>query len=746
MLKRSNDELFNNLEVLNEYAHMCPRKALDIVKVVINAKPLRPRVTQLRGFGKLYGKTHVDLLIESLKILERISYLEMKGVIQLLDKLTSHEDKTVQAMALKSFEKLAKYNLFVLQQIGYKAQEQILAVLEAWDEERLLKKSEIVTTVSEELLTPTFEGQSMADYKTFTLHSGPLAVNPSLKDLRKKAICLLKKLYNASDSLSLRRKVLQTLQVATQTPHSHTYGDDLEQMVWEDTNDIIAIYLDILPKAENEIIQDIEEQKIWFVKRFEKKPPKEISELSEALISNAAYEMFKVFVGYDGRLEPDYDFERDRETRSKKVDEFVGTISDSNFEEWRRKILSVVKNYSVSEPGGYGYFEAFLFKLGSDKTSLAIRLAEENKKELAPFLINLLSGIWKNNVVRARQMIANWVEMGKYLPAWAFIFIVTDELNEPLLRQVIRQAKKQKDIRALNNTLRSILHHYPKNKHLISSFINVIDELRKLKSYLWIDNLWFRANPILDDLEETDWKVIFGALLLLPRVDYHAEEILKVVADKYPERIIDFFHRRVEIKSKKKRSLDDHYDGVPFNLHKLGETLKRQAGTIVPLLLNWYKDGGKESNWLFKWEASHLLEEIFPQFDPVLEHALIAQIKKGTKISREITFSILGKYKGGAHLWGVVKALVKQYADTKEYASVTEHLFGYLSQTGVVSGEDGFIRAYETKRAEIRGLKKDSDKRVRKFATEYESHLDGRITFEQKRTNEQIELMKRGLN
>ena len=35
---------------------------------------------------------------------------------------------------------------------------------------------------------------------------------------------------------------------------------------------------------------------------------------------------------------------------------------------------------------------------------------------------------------------------------------------------------------------------------------------------------------------------------------------------------------------------------------------------------------------------------------------------------------------------------------------------------------------------------------MRKFAKEYEDYLNSRIIFEQKRTNEEIELMKRGLN
>jgi len=377
--------------------------------------------------------------------------------------------------------------------------------------------------------------------------------------------------------------------------------------------------------------------------------------------------MFRVFVGYDGRLDPEFDYDRDRETRSQKVDEFVSDLSDSNFDDWRKRILSVVKNHAVSEQGSYGYFEMFLTKLAEKKPALAIRLIEENEKEIVPFLISLLAGLWKSDLKKAKELISHWVNAGKYLYTWAFIFVVVDDFDESLFKHIISKAKDEKDARALNNGLRSLLHHYHKNKHLKSIFIDLIKILNSQKNTWWVDNLWFKGDSILNDLTEDDWKTIFNGLLLLPNIDYQAEEILKFVADKHPEKVIAFFHTRVEIKSKKRRGIDDRYDGVPFNFHKLGEALRPHAVVIVPILLSWYTDGGNKHNWLFRWEASHLFEEIFPGLNPVVEQALISQVKTETKNSRDIVFSVLSKYKGGSHLWGVVKALIKQYSKSKEY-------------------------------------------------------------------------------
>jgi len=747
-MPKNNDEIFNNLELLEEYAHITPDKAFRIVQVVVKKRPLKPKAIRVKGFGgKLHGKSHEDLLAQSVKILDKIKYLETKRVLRILERLYHHGGNSIKSEVLKTFEYLSRYSLFVLRQIEYKTQTLILDEIESWNDRKMIQDLEILIVITQEILKPTFEGHSMPDYKTFTFHSGPLNVSDALKRLRQRSIMLLEKLYSLSHSLTQKVKILQVLREATHTPHSHVYGDDMETMVLEDTNTIIDFYLEILPSAENEIIQDIEEQKIWFLRRFTKIPPKRLKELEEAIRSNSAYDMFRVFVGYDGRLDQDFDFEKDRAIRTQKVHEFVTDISQNNFEEWRKKILSVIKNYSASESGSYGYFETFLSELGNKKPDLAIQLIEKNEKELSPFLLSLISGIWKSDAKKeAKELVSKWIDEGKYLYILGFIFVVVDDLDEKLLKKTLSKAKKLEDARALNNILQSIVHHYPKHKHLKSVFIEILKELIKQENTWWVEELWFRGKQILPGLTEKEMNVILDGLLLLPNIEYRAEEILQPIAEKSPKKVIDFFHKRVEIKSKKRRGIDDRYDGVPFNFYKLSPTLSKQGKIIIPLILKWYKDGGKKNNWLFSWEASHLFEEVFPGFSPILEQALIDLIKIGDKNSRDIVFSVISKYQGNKFLWNTVRVLMMKYAGTKTYDEVRSSLFGYLSQTGVVSGEDGFVRAYQAKKEEIKELEKDSDKRIKMFIREYKDYLEKRIAFEQKRTNEQIELMKRGLN
>lgn len=743
-MRKNNEDIINKLELLEECAHISPDKALLIVQTIINKNPLKTKVTRVKGFGNIEGKSHEDVLKKCIDILNKIRYLETKGVFAALQKIVDISKDKPQKDILKAFENLSQYNLFAIKQIGYKTQELILKEISKWKDQKVLKNLDQIMVIGREFLKPEFEGHSMPDYKTFTLHTGPLPVTDELKSIRKRTISMLCRAYGLTSKLDQRTKILQVLSQATHPPHHHLYEKDMEKMVNDDTNTIIDFYIEILPNSDNELIQDIEEQKIWFIKRFKKENLPKIELLEEKIDLNRDYGMFKVFVGYDGRLDPDYDFNKDQESRTKKVKDYLLDISEETFKKWQKKILLVVKNYSDVDPGGYSYFYSFLEGLGKDKPDLAIRLIEENEKELTPFLASILAGIWKSqNSDAAKEIIQKWIKAGKHLNACAFVFSLAGEADVDLIGKVFSRAKDLKDLSAMNYIIRSITQLYAKYPELKAILIKAIQELSKQNNFWWANNIWFKFDTMAENFTEEDFDIILNSLLQVDNIDYHSEALLKPIAKKYPLKVIDFFHRRVEIKSKKKRVLGERYDAIPYHLDHLREAFKESQSLIIPALLSWYKDGGAKNKWLYQWEASQILEKFFPGFNSELEKSLINLINKGDKESRSIVFSIIGKYEGEEFLWGVIKAMVQKYKDTKEYNEVRGHLMGYLSQTGVVAGEDGFVRAYKQKKDSAQKFK--SDEILKSFVKDYEGYLEKRIIDEQKRTNEDIELMRRGL-
>jgi beta-lactamase class D len=65
-----------------------------------------------------------------------------------------------------------------------------------------------------------------------------------------------------------------------------------------------------------------------------------------------------------------------------------------------------------------------------------------------------------------------------------------------------------------------------------------------------------------------------------------------------------------------------------------------------------------------------------------------------------------------------------------------------LESTGVVSGEYGFVEAFERKKEEVKDWLNDQNEKIGAFAVKYQADLDKRIEWERKRADEDIALRK----
>jgi len=622
-----------------------------------------------------------------------------------------------------------------------------LGKIEKWSTVQLIERIESIAEISEELLSPSFEGHSMKDYKTFTFQFGALKVSDGLKEIRERTVVLLKKLYLLVNDLKQKQKIIQTLQETTRLPDRGGYDKDMENMVLEDTNALIDYYISIIPNADNEIIKDIEEYIYWLSRWFDAKKLTRIKELQSLISSKKEYGIFRVFVGYDYYgTEPEKvdsekrDWKEAEARRKTKIQEFINDISEENYKDWERKILSVIKNYSFPESQGkFLHFNFFLNKLGKQKPEIAYKLIVENEEKLEPFLTRLIAGIWESRLKRlAKELIFKWVNEGKHLSECALVFNYVGAMDKSLINKIFNKAKEieDKDIQndTLNNIIRSIVKNYPKHKNTKNLFINSIKELTKNENWNWIYNEWRSRDLILKTLTRTDVDAIFENLLFLPDIKYPAEEVLIPIAEKYPQKIISFFYKRFLIQKNNKQ--ENHYDAIPYRLHQMNKPLNENAEIVVSEILKWFK---KKDSLLHR-KGSRLIEAIFPVFNKSLEEELIKLIKSKSEKNIRIVFSILRAYKGEEFLYNVCKELIKEYPKNDDYH---KEIFVVLSQMGVVSGEYGFVEEFKKKKEEIQSWKKDKNEAIQLFVKKYEDHLEKRISFEKKQADEDIELRKR---
>ncbi|MBI4680866.1 MAG: hypothetical protein HY753_06610 [Nitrospirae bacterium] len=340
----------------------------------------------------------------------------------------------------------------------------------------------------------------------------------------------------------------------------------------------------------------------------------------------------------------------------------------------------------------------------------------------------------KSSII-ARELMSKWVEEDKHLQVCASLFAHdVKEVDIQILEKIFEKAKKYKDVTTLNNVIDSIVTNYSKCSEPKPLFIKSIKELTKNKNAGWVNNILHRPGSVWESLNEQDFEMIMENLLLVPRIDYHVEEILMPVANKYPQKAIHFFYKRVENKEKNKD--DFSYDAIPFDLHNINEPLQKQAKVVIADIIKWYS----QKIGRFEWEASHLIQAIFPAFNKELEKELIKLIKSKKEKNIKIVLSILRAYQGDPFLHNVCKNIVRHSPYVGKFKS---SLFIILSQTGIVSGEDGFVNAYKQKLEDVQSWKKERSKAIRSFIKEYEDNLNKRILEEQKRADEDLKLRKR---
>jgi hypothetical protein len=734
---------------IEEFGDKTP-KELNIIKIIestlekskaLKIKPIKMTIGHLKGY------TYADVADVCLDILNDLRYFYLEKVFNLLIMLSLDKEPEVKKKSLETLSRLSQYNLHALKEIGYYPQLLILGKIEKWSTEQLIERIESITEISEEILSPSFEGHSMKDYETFSIQFGALKVDDNLKKIRERTIILLKKFYLLVNDLKQRQKIIRTLQEATRLPDRGGYDKDMEDMVLENTNTLIDYYIAIIPNADNEIIKDIEEDAHWLPRRFDVKKLTRIKELQSLIASNKEFEIFRTFVGYDyyttdtEKVDPEkIDWEKVDMRRKNKIQEFINNISEENYKDWERKILSVIKNYSSPESQGeFQHFIFFLNALGKQKPEIAYKLLIENEVKFEPFLTHLIAGIWESRLKRlVKKLISKWVKEGKYLSTCALVFDYVGAMDKSLISEIFKKAKEieNKDVQndIYNNIIRSIVKNYPKHKNTKNLFINSIKELTKNKNWYWIYNSWRHSDLILKSLTRAEVDTIFDNLLSLPDIKYPAEEVLTPIAEKYPQKIINFFYKRFLIQKKKKQ--EDHYDAIPYSLHEVNKPLSENAEIVVPEILKWFK---KKDSLLY-WEGSRLIEAIFPVFNKILEKELIELIKSKISKNVEIVFNILRAYKGEEFLHNVCKEWIKEYPKNEDYH---KKIFIILSQMGAVWGEHGFVKEFEKKKEEIQNWKKDKNKDIQLFVKKYEDYLDKRILYEKKQADEDIELRKR---
>ncbi|WP_131795048.1 RelA/SpoT domain-containing protein [Fluoribacter gormanii] len=729
---------------------------LDVIKNTISIAKNTHTVAIKTPYGEMPGKDFLDILRVSLEILNFIVYFDLNIVfptyIQLYESLTDEEGRECISKAAKS---ISKYKIDILKQAGFYIQVTVLEILEQLDILALDKIKGLALDICETILDPTAENIS-SNYRTVAINQASLSGNKNTSEIRKRALSLLKNIYNLIDTPKLKLKLIRAFDTASRPSRIGTDTSDLLELILNNCVEIIQFYNEHLDEKDFEILSEIEKHVCNLYRfgmdiikgtRYENLNDHANSVVQAALKfrdqlnTNKDFVIYKTLVGYGSVFESswhdrDWHYRERNEYRDNKAVEFAQEVNDTNKEYWKKIILNCAETQS-KDLATFPHFGKFFNSLAKINSKFILDLINQNKKVLEKFLVSildgLLSGKGKSNT---QSLMKRWIENGDHLYYCAAVYEFHKPINKTIIKQIFSAAKNKGDY----NTLIKVMVVASKNYHLTSMetirplFIRSIEELTSLGITSWIFEFWFRPEykTIINDLSGKDLDLLINNLLMLKEFDYHAEYLLDPIAKRNPEKIMEFFKQRII--QENDRSKTNYYD-IPYHFDSLKMSLSLNPDLVFNTVVEWYR---KDYSGFFM-RGARCLHNVFPEFSKEVEERLLSLISNNDKTDYLIVIDILRTYNGVDSIYNTCRELVRLLPSDSE---LLDDVMDVLDSTGVVSGEDGFVKAYSQKVRNIESWLKDENNDVRHFAERFTEIMEMRIIQEKQRAEERVELLK----
>lgn len=257
-------------------------------------------------------------------------------------------------------------------------------------------------------------------------------------------------------------------------------------------------------------------------------------------------------------------------------------------------------------------------------------------------------------------------------------------------------------------------------------FRPAIRHLIEAKDSRWVNIAFLpHSTEFFQTLETVDALLILDSLLKVPEVSYNVDRILSHVAVTHLDFVWDYFGRRLEHPGNSVEGI--RYDAVPYQLHHLKTPMASEPGLATAKTRGWFETNSR----LFSYRGGRLLAAAFPTMTEAFADALLAEIAEGRLEDARFVVAVMTNYHGEETTHGILKALIRMFPDDE---MVEDGVARSIRNTGVVSGEFGFVKALRAKKALIQPWLEE-DGAVGKFAAELTRSLDRAILSEKRRAD-----------
>lgn len=590
-----------------------------------------------------------------------------------------------------------------------------------------------------------------------TIHQSSVPVSDVLRALRAEAITVLEGLLDAALDDPGRREILSELRNASMTPY-HGGNDDLMRMVMEDGARVIAIEKDHIGGWGLELRRWCETDALHCHYRFQALPPHladnaqlviaqqavvaELFALRDALNADPEFVLYKTLIGHDSVRpsawdEQPFDPDATNAWREARYSDIVDQITEDSVGAW----IERVRLY-VAEPKSTGGelvpLADCLKLLGETKPQVGARFLDVMDDALSSLLIALLLGIEASGQgAIGPSFIWRWIGEGRFLANLAEYLRWQRTFDPDMLIAVAARAIEFADDHAILGSLNTAANRFDKtpDQRLIDDvFMPAIGYVTDAGKPNWVFGAWgFHRGALLSSLDEGQAQRLLQSFVEVAEIDYRADQVLTVVADRFPALVFAFFETRMYREREKN---GDRFDPIPFQLHQLQRPLSREPAMLLDATRRWY---AREPLY-HEFRGGRLIGNVFSKLSPEVTASLVEVVKTGDRDDLAFVLTTLLAYDGDEQVYPLCMDAVDRLEEKDEWLARVSSVLG---KTGVVSGEFGFVEAEAAQRARLERWRGDRRPKVQAYVTEQLRQIDQSMAWQQRRAEWDVEQRKR---
>jgi len=712
-------------------------------------------------YGDYPGKSSLAVARRVADLIRSYRYYEPDRTIRTLVRLYSsarREDE--RRLWLEVGEKLAEHNLDVWKQFGPAAQQYVIAELERLGEEITESARPLLVEMLAHVLSAELGGTTWSS-DSVVIHQGAVRPSEELRRLRGEAIGWLENWLDASTDDGERRAILQALGKADAMPMQGGGDEGLILMLLQDGARVARLVLERMPQWGLELRRKCEVDALHTHYRFHVLRP-DLAEKPELVAAQVAlidallglrdqlakdpdFVRYKTLIGYDSVRPSAWDndpfsYELTDAWRDSQYPAIIAEVSPATAPEWLARIDSYV-DAAVSDGALFQPMRTFLGRLAEQKPDVALLMLDEVSEQRTPFLAAMLAGIERaGGMKNVLALIDRWLAAGKYLGAIGDYLHHKPDADVERLRTylAVAIARAEQGAVARAATVAAVWYQRAADQPLIDGvLLHAVRFMKDQRLPRWIELFFTPGNAqIIQALNQYQASELLQSFVDTPEVDYRAVRLMVAVGRRHPGLVIDFFGDRLR---RKRGEVGERFDPVPFHAHDLPEVLSPHIDLLLPAVRLWFDEDSR----LHEYRGGRLFKHVFPELTEDVAARLTEIVRQGDDKDFRFILGTLSPYNGAEGLYPVLMELVDRLEPGDRLLTGVSSVLG---ETGVVSGEFGFVDVYNRRKELIERYRDDPRPRVQAYAQDRARELAQHMAWEQRRAARDVAQRRREWN